>query len=121
MKNKPPVETRFPGGPPPLKGPAHLKLATRRWWVSVAEDYQLEAHHLRLLTLAGEAWDRCQQAREALAKHGLTFEDRFHQPHARPEIAIERDSRIAFARLLRELALDIEPPREPGRPPGLGG
>jgi len=102
-----------------MKGPKHLRLATRRWWLEVAEEYTLESHHLRLLTLAGEAWDRCQEAREALKKHGLTFDDRFKQPHARPEVNIERDSRIAFARLLRELSLDVEPPREVGRPPRL--
>jgi hypothetical protein len=73
---------------------------------------------LRLLQLACEAWDRAEQARELLLQHGLTFVDRFGQPHARPEIAIERDSRIAFARLLRELNLDIEPPAA-NRPPAL--
>jgi len=103
-----------------MKAPKHLRLATRRWWLAVVEDYTLESHHLRLLTLAAEAWDRCQEAREALKKHGLTFTDRFGQPHARPEVNIERDSRVAFARLLRELALDVEPPRELGRPPGRG-
>jgi hypothetical protein len=72
------------------------------------------------LTLAAEAWDRAEQAREAIAQHGMTFMDRFGQPHARPEIAIERDNRIAFARLLRELALDVEAPDAP-RPPSIGG
>jgi len=73
----------------------------------------MEQHHQKLLTLACEAWDRCQQAREALAEHGLTFEDRFGQPRPRPEVAIERDSRMSFARLVRQLALeDIEPPEE---------
>jgi P27 family predicted phage terminase small subunit len=119
MISKPPVQSCFRGGPPPLKAPKHLRLATRRWWKSVVADFELEAHHVRLLTLAAEAWDRGQQAREALAEHGLTFSDRFGQPHARPEVAIERDSRISFARLLRELALEVEPPGEPGRPPGL--
>jgi phage terminase small subunit len=84
----------------------------------VTSTFELEEHHLRLLTLAAEAWDRGQQAREAIVEKGLTFDDRFGVPHARPEVAIERDSRTAFARLLRELALDISAPDE-SRPPGI--
>ena len=103
-----------------MKVPTHLKPATAEWFTQVMRDYQLEPHHIRLLTLAGEAWDRGQAAREAIEAHGLTFTDRFEAPHARPEIAIERDSRIAFARLLRELCLDIDPPSE-SRPPAVGG
>jgi phage terminase small subunit len=102
------------------KAPVHLRPATAGWFEDVASTYQLEAHHLRLLTLAAEAWDRCVQAREALAEHGLTYTDRFDQPRARPEVAIERDSRIGFARLLRELALDVEPPAD-CRPPRRAG
>src|SRR5690625_7730683 len=89
------------------KPPRHLRAPTRRWWSEVVEEYVLEPHHLRLLTLAAEAWDRGEEARKILAKEGLTFTDRFGQPKARPEVAIERDSRIAFARMLRELALDL--------------
>lgn len=100
--------------------PRHLRDDTRRWWRSVVETFDLEPHHLRLLTLAAEAWDRGQQAREVIDRDGPTFTDRFGQPKARPEIAIERDSRIGYARLLRELDLDIEPPKAPGRPPRLG-
>jgi hypothetical protein len=84
------------------------------------QDYDLEPHHVRLLTLAGEAWDRGVQAREILAEKGLTYDDRFKQPRARPEVAIERDSRIAFARLVRELALDIDEPETP-RVPAIRG
>jgi P27 family predicted phage terminase small subunit len=95
-----------------MKAPKHLQAPTRRWWASVVADFELEPHHVRLLTLAGESWDRCQQAREALAANGLTFTDRHGSPRARPEVGIERDSRIAFARLLRELGLDVQPPWE---------
>ena len=102
-----------------LRPPQHLKPTTRRWWSSVVRDYELAAHHIRLLTLAGEAWDRCEQARKALDKHGLTFTDRFACPKARPEVAIERDSRVGFARMLRELDLDVEPPGDAKRPPHL--
>ena len=103
---------------PKFKVPVHLAKETQKWWKSVVGDWTLEDHHVRLLTAACEAWDRCQQARKRLAKEGLIFKDRFGQPRARPEITIERDSRLAFARLLRELDLDVDPPREPGRPPG---
>ena len=103
------------------KPPRHLKAPTRRWWKSVVDGYALEPHHVRLLPLAAEAWDRCQQSREALQEHGLTYMDRFDQPRSRPEVAIERDNRIAFARLVRELALDVEEPPEPSRIPQLVG
>lgn len=119
-RNPPPLKLDSGTEPVEFKPPKHLKAGTRKWWATVVREYELEEHHLRLLTLAAEAWDRCEQARKALAKHGLTYNDRFHQPRARPEVAIERDSRIAFARLLRELDLDVEPSRSPGRPPGLG-
>ena len=100
--------------------PKHLTEATQRWWQSVVADYVLEEHHAKLLQLAAEAWDRSQQARDALAQHGTTFVDRFGAPHARPEVAIERDSRLSFARLVRELDLDVQEPA-PGRsaPPAL--
>ena len=105
---------------PKPKPPRHLKPETAKWWAWVVEEFKLELHHIRLLTLAADAWDRCQQARQIIDKEGLTYEDRFDQPVSRPEVAIERDSRTAFARLLREVDLDVEPPRPVGRPPGLG-
>lgn len=100
------------------RAPKHLRAETRRWFENVLETYEFEPHHVRLLRLAAEAWDRCQAARKVLDVEGLTFADRFGSPRTRPEIAVERDSRIAFARLLRELALDVEPPSE-SRPPGI--
>ena len=101
------------------KAPKHLIAETAKWWEGVTLEFELEPHHVRLLTLAAESWDRGQQARSILAKKGLTFEDRFGQPISRPEVAVERDSRTAFARLLRELDLDTGIPREASRPPGL--
>src|SRR5829696_1072656 len=59
----------------------------------------LQGVQLRLLQAACEAWDMCQAARAALALHGLTFLTAAGEPRARPEVAIERDSSLAFARL----------------------
>jgi len=91
-----------------MKPPTHISRDAAKWFVQVTSTYDLEAHHVRLLTLACEAWDRCVEARKALDNHGLTFLDRFGCPRSRPEVAIERDSRLAFARLVRELDLDCE-------------
>ena len=100
--------------------PAHLAASTRRWWRGVVTDYELQPHHLRLLQAACEAWDRLQHARAVLDAQGVSYTDRFGAPRARPEVAIERDSRVAFARLIRELDLDVEPPAsERTSPPGL--
>jgi Phage terminase, small subunit len=90
----------------------------KRWWLSVVEDYELEPHHILILTKAAEAFDRAEGARETIDKEGTTYQDRFGQPTARPEVSIERDSRLQFARLVRELNLSEEPPNAP-RPPGL--
>ena len=97
----------------------HLKPQTRQWVEDVVSEWTLSDHHIRLLLLAAESWDRCEQARKRILKNGLTFNDRFDQPKARPEIAIERDSRLAFARLIRELDLDTDVPPQSSRMPGI--
>jgi phage terminase small subunit len=72
------------------------------------------------LQAAAEAWDRLQQARQALADHGgLTTVTPHGGIVAHPAVAIERDARIGFARLVRELDLEADPPAERGRPPAL--
>jgi P27 family predicted phage terminase small subunit len=103
----------------PPSPPRYLRAATRRWFSTVVNLYTLEDHHIRLLTLACSAWDRAEQAREALAEHGLTCTDRYGTAKARPEVQIERDSRLAFARMLRELDLDADVTPEPSRPPAI--
>jgi P27 family predicted phage terminase small subunit len=104
---------------PSLKAPRHLKPATRRWWESVVSTWELAGHHVRLLTLAAESWDRCAEAREQIARDGLTVETKAGGPRLHPCVRVETDSRLAFARLLRELDLDISPPTESKRPPAL--
>ena len=99
--------------------PRHLQPATKRWWRHVTETWELEAHHTRLLTLAAEAWDRGQQAREQIARDGLTTSTRDGGVKLSPLVRIENECRLAFARLLRELDLDVAPPAEAKRPPSL--
>jgi P27 family predicted phage terminase small subunit len=102
------------------QAPKHLKPPTRRWWSSVVSGYVLAEHHERLLTAAGESWDRAQQAREIVSTEGMVISDRFGQPKEHPAVRIERDCKALFAKLIRELALDLDPPAE-SRPPSSVG
>jgi phage terminase small subunit len=98
--------------------PEYLEATTQEWFLSVMANYQMEPHHVRLLTAACECWDRMQAAREAIREHGLTMTDpKTGVVRARPEINIERDSKIVFMKLLRELNLSETPPDS--RPPKL--
>lgn len=92
---------------PRITAPTYLKPATRRWWREVVTTWELDEHHVRILTLAAEAWDRAQDARETIAKAGAYYLDRFGQPKSHPAVAVERDARGQFARLVRELDLDV--------------
>jgi len=100
--------------------PRHLSREVAQWWRTVTADYDLEPHHLRLLRAACEAWDRMQQAREEVAAHGsltVTTSRGDLKPH--PSLGVERDCRLQFARLVRELDLDAGAPSEGRRPPPL--
>jgi phage terminase small subunit len=80
------------------------------WWNTVSAEHNLDPHRLHLLEAACGAWDRMEQARKEVAKEGLTYLNEKGEPRPRPEVAIERDARIAFARLLRDL--DLPPPEK---------
>jgi len=98
----------------------HLKPATKKWFDRIASEYQLESHHLRILLVAGEMWDRSAEAREAVQQAGVAVVDRYGQMKANPLIETERSCKILFLRSIRELGLDIEEPESP-RPPTIQG
>jgi phage terminase small subunit len=95
-----------PAGNPP----DHLSSETQAWWLGITANFNFEPHQRRLLQACAEAWGRKEQARLALSQFGLTYEDAKGVLRARPEIMIERDSRTAFTRLMRELDLERVPP-----------
>ena len=90
--------------------PGHLRPETKRWWRRIVAEYQLEQHHLKLLQLAAESWDRSNEARELLATQGLTFLDDRRNVRANPLILVEKDAKSLFMRALAALHLDVEPP-----------
>ena len=94
------------------KPPSHLSDATRTWWSAIVADFELEHHHERLLRGCCEAWDRAETARREVKRAGMFYKDRFGAPKVHPGVDAERKARDQFRLLLRELALDVEPPTE---------
>jgi P27 family predicted phage terminase small subunit len=101
------------------KSPQHLSSATAAWWRNVVRTWTLEEHHIRVLTLAAEAYDRAVEAQRLLLQDGLCIAGREGGLRPHPAVGIRRDAEISFARLLRELDLDVDPPGGSIRPPGL--
>lgn len=93
------------------KPPGHLSRAAKKWWSGIMETYEIQDHAVAIVTAAAEAWDRKEMAREILMKEGLTVECRDGKK-SHPCIAVEKDSRLAFLRAVRELCLSAEDPDE---------
>jgi P27 family predicted phage terminase small subunit len=91
--------------------PSYLAPTTRAWWIDIVHEFEISPHQGRTLECAAQSWDRYQEARQLLAKEGLTFVDSKGMIRAHPLCAVERDNRISYLRALRELGLDkAEPP-----------
>ena len=81
--------------------------------------WELGPHHYPLLAAACRELDRAEEARLLIRKDGgVLVKDRFKQPREHPARKVEREARITFARLVRELGLDVAESTAP-RPPAL--
>lgn len=107
--------TRLPSSAPVPRPPRHLSRESRALWAGIVREFDLERHHLAVLERACEALDRLRQAQAEIAADGITVMDRHGAPKLHPAVNVERDSRIAFLRAVRELGLDLEAPTS--RPP----
>jgi P27 family predicted phage terminase small subunit len=95
--------------------PKHLSTPARRLWRETVEEYELERHHLELLERACRALDTALEAEGILRRDGLMVEGRYGV-RAHPAVAVARDARTQFARLLRELDLEGAPGPDPRVP-----
>jgi len=73
-----PIETAKKATDP--RNPGHLRPETAKWFRGVLTAWELEMHHVMLLLIAAEAWDRAQQA-VRLGDHGRG-DPGFKQPGA---------------------------------------
>ncbi|MCB0346889.1 MAG: P27 family phage terminase small subunit [Bdellovibrionales bacterium] len=101
------------------QAPDHLSDEMCSFFDHVMVEFHLEEQHQKILQAACELWDRASEARLQVEEFGLTYTDRFGQDKERPEVKIQRDSSLAFARLLRELNLESDNESDP-RIPRIG-
>lgn len=76
-----------------------------------------ESHDFRRLDLACGCLDIIKECREKIDEEGLFILDRFQVLKEHPAIKVEREQKIVFCRIIRELNLDL--PAEDSRPPKL--
>jgi P27 family predicted phage terminase small subunit len=93
--------------------PKHLSPSSRKLWAEILDRYELEAHHLAVLTKTLEARDRSEAARAVIERDGVLTTSRLGEVKAHPAIAIERDSRAAFLAGIKQLGLDLDGPPPP--------
>ena len=89
-----------------------------KFYHSTIENFELEDHHLELLRQAACCLDRIEQARQQIDKDGLYIPDRYGGKKPHPAAKDERDHRLLFSKLLRELNLDSDSADE-SRPPRM--
>jgi len=91
----------------------------RAFWKEVHKQFEVnDAHHLRLLEEACGCIDVIARAQKEIKTAGSFYKDRFGQPKAHPGFDLIRANRTLFARLVREMQLDTQPP-DGARPPRL--
>ena len=87
-----------------------LRAATQKWMQGVRDKWELDTQDLMLLELAGQTWDKIFECGEDIRLHGMTYTDRLNNQKPRPTCRIQNDAISQFARLLRDLNLNLSPP-----------
>ena len=100
-----------------MKYPKDLRKEGKKFYKDIFTSYEFEEHHLKILEQACRCLDRITEARERIAVDGLYVKDRYGSLKEHPGAKTERDNRVLFARLVRELGLDLadnetRPPRQ---------
>jgi hypothetical protein len=96
-----------------MKPPKHLAATERRLFADTVREFSIDdAPGLCLLMQACEAHQLARECREIVARDGLMVDGKAHVL-----LVTLRDARKAFAVLMRQLELDVEPKKPIGRPP----
>ncbi len=97
MARKPPKQT---------KAPSHLAARSQKLWDEIVSSGRWTGPRLAVLQAGLEALDRSDQAREAIADHGLvTKTEKTNVLHVNPLARLEKDARSQFFAAMEKLRL----------------
>jgi phage terminase small subunit len=98
------------------KIPKGLKVAGRKFWKKVLNEYELaDSHDLERLSMACKCLDTLADAEKRVDTDGLFSVNRYGATVEHPGVKMIRDNRMLFVKIIRELNLDI--PAPVARPP----
>jgi P27 family predicted phage terminase small subunit len=91
----------------------------RKFWRQVHSQYEVvEEHDLRLLEMCCDCLDKIADAEATIQSEGAYYNDRWNQPRQHPAHKEIKDNKSLFARLVREMGLNLEPTKS-NTPPRL--
>ena|SRR5438045_2354095 len=100
--------------------PAGLSPAARRWWARLQRGYDIcDDGGLCVLNETAWAYHRAEEAKTIVERDGPVVFDRWQQAKVHPAVLVERNSRAAVLRGLKQLGVGDAPgeqQRGPGRP-----
>jgi len=85
--------------------PPAVSERSRAWLEELERAYELGPHERKLAVSAAQALDRAGEAQERLQQDGTYVQDRFGQLRPHPAVAVERDGRAAFTRIVLAMRL----------------
>ena len=100
-----------------MEKPDYLTDESKNIWDALHKSFTLKEHHDIVLKTALEAYDRLQQARQIIDKDGAVIEAHNGYYQKNPMLQIEKEARSGFLAAWKALNIDIEPPKDLGRPP----
>lgn len=102
-----------------VDAPEHLSAEAQALWAEYVQCFAFADPHVRtVLTTAMEAYDRMRQAQEILREESPITHDSKGKPLVHPAVRMEDQARTAMLAALKQLKIDVLPPRAgAGRPP----
>jgi P27 family predicted phage terminase small subunit len=97
--------------------PKHLRAKGRALWMEILEIWEMTPDSLAILLGACEVTDQAERAREILDREEPTFKNKAGEPVKHPAAVVMRDMLAERRAAIKQLNLETEPKRPPGRPP----